>query len=284
MESTEPTYDIFESCCKSCYCNETCGSTLNCCLEQFDLYKEVETSNLQCVRPVISYVNMSSRIKVPDYYMVTECLDDLNNKCMQKPVAKWGPFFPAYSKTEDKLFFNRHCAECNNATDAEEWMLSLTCNFVSDHQLTLMDNLIEDALKGISCEIVFVPQKDIPVSKFTCVKDPVSHCNVTGEWIDFDPIINEACENIYAPVRSDQNPDFLYANIFCVICNNATYNPNSVCLQSEHQVKDPSFTTFSVLLDYKVVDSLEGKEAERKSQKTCGELEIKHPSKVRLCS
>ena len=279
---SDVSFDHEESCCKSCYCNETCGSTLNCCLEQFDLPKEVETYDLQCIRPLTSFVNVS-RVKAPDYYMVTECLGDLENKCMQKPVAQLGSFFPVYSKTKDKIFFNKHCAECNDADDAKEWRLSVSCKVVSDQQLTMMGDLIEDALSGVSCEIVFLPPEDTSLDKFVCVNDPINRCNVTGDWSEFDPVINEACETIYAPVRNDRNIDFLYANIFCVICNNVSYNPHSVCFKYDHEVKDPTFTSFSVLLDYKVVDSIEEHEVQRKSQSICGDFEVNHPFKVRLC-
>ena len=280
----EALLDNEESCCKSCYCNETCGSTLNCCLEQFDLYKEVATYNLQCIRPIITFLNVS-RVEVPNYYMVTECLSDLENNCMQKPVAKWGSFLPVFSKTEDKIFFNKHCAECNDVNDAKEWRLSLSCNIVSSYQLTMMGDLIEDALKGISCEIVFLPPKDTPVDKFICVKESINRCNVTGIWNQFNPVINEACETIYAPVRDENTVDVLFANIFCVICNNAFFNSNAKCPKFAFEERaDPNYTTFSVMLDYEVVDSSKEQDIYRKSQSVCGDFEVNHPFKVRQCS
>ena len=279
IQSTETLFDHEESCCKPCYCDSTCGKSLECCLEQFDLYKEANTYNMQCVRPTITFLNVS-RIRVPDYYMITECLDDLENMCMHKTVAEWGSFFPVYSKRKDKIFFNKHCAECNLVDDAEEWRLSLSCKVVSDTQLTVMRNLLMDALKGISCEIVFLPQDGAPVDKFVCVKNLINRCNVTGNWNNFDPVINEACKTVHAPVRDDYNDDFMYANIFCVICNTADYNPYRTCHKYEHQLKDPTFKSFSVMLDYNVVNTAEETEVKRTVQTVCGEFQVNHPFKV----
>ena len=286
IQSTESgtLYDREESCCKSCYCNETCGSTFNCCLEQFDLYKEVTTYNLQCIRPIVTFVNVS-RVEVPNYYMVTECLSDLENNCMQQPVAKWGSFLPVYSKTKDEIFFTKHCAECNDVNDAKEWRLLFSCNIVSPYQLTMMGDLTEDALKGISCEIIYLPPKYTPVDKFICVKDPINRCNVTGNWNQFNPVTKEACSLIYAPVRIENNVDVLFANIFCVICNNAFFNPNAKCLKYAYEERaDPTYTTFSVMLDYEVVDSSKVQDIYRKRQSVCGDFEVNHPFKVRHCS
>ena len=191
--------------------------------------------------------------------------------------------YPVYSFSKKILYYNRHCALCNDANDSIPWDVVMNCNS-SD---TLTADFLQDGLESGLCQVIFRPPDLVSVDKFICRTDVIASSNTTRLVKGIDKEVEEACASVRATVKYEgASPVQTYANVFCKLCNEVDHLPENTCKAEYDLFVSKSYhDSFMALVDWEVFESgFHDKESIHKSgrykSRACGKNEIKHPTKV----
>ncbi|KAK3102820.1 hypothetical protein FSP39_014141 [Pinctada imbricata] len=213
--------------CPDCMCDKDCVLRGDCCPDLFFSLPELVCVN----RTIINGNYDKNRTEQYSALMVSSCpknsdrdqrerctsLTDTKSRLGNFPVTGSGDNFPL-------TFYNKYCAECNNVTNYTSWTLDIDCNLFADFNfLSSLDDIIETA---ISRKCVFQAFHEIQgreikeencfdISENSILK---TKCNETGEWRNFDPDIQRACES------SLKTKFKVFKNVFCYMCNPSGQN------------------------------------------------------------
>lgn len=168
-------------------------------------------------------------------------------------------FVAVSSKTNDRLYKNKHCALCNGVKEFIYWDLVTDCD-----QIRLSDfSSFEERDKYLlqHCAIAPFPPFESASRQYRCYKLSLSvaKCNITGVWDNEDILLKNACESKMASKNTlffqRHNHYWLFQNVYCYICNTKTphrVSNNCYDLTMEPDAKHPgAFSLFSLLDMYK---------------------------------
>ncbi|KAL4221944.1 hypothetical protein ACF0H5_017996 [Mactra antiquata] len=157
--------------------------------------------------------------------MVVDCANGSKCPTLETYPEGMGPadIVAVFSSTENVLFKNSRCAECNGVYEYERWsLLAMECVSEIDDEDKVIG--LNARIKNIlsSCGLLsYPPSQDL--QKYRCYEEinATSTCNVTGLWGGVDKSLEEACLDPFANIPVKRNSDTRhYRNIFCDLCNN----------------------------------------------------------------
>ena len=265
----------YTSCCRSCYCDKKCGERGDCCFTADDAYNAETENNTECIKTAIEGLGGPILPAIKDYRVIDSCLSS-EKSCKMKKSAPWGALFPGYSPKTKRIYYNRHCAACNNVDDFQPWTFYIMNESVDETS----NELLLDALEGNSDPIVFIPPNIDAVKKDECFKSAIKACNVTGLWQEYDAAIEEACHKFQAPVYH-RRANGMFNNIYCIICNGKADDYFERCLPHPLYSRGGSETALSGLLDFTRISQTLSPVASVSSGKDCPKHTVHHPYKVR---
>ena len=167
-------------------------------------------------------------------------------KC--KGIQLFGDFLndvaPVYMKTKDVLYKNVHCLSCNagnvnGATSLEPVLLCPNHYIPKIMEFESPTQIIDDLRRTQTplCNVMFKFPRGIELShdqykSHVCIHSDVSVCNVTGQWINYDPVLSEACGKYNLPVKvtvPGNAVPTIFRNLACYACNYNTINTDLTC-------------------------------------------------------
>ena len=275
QKSLEEIKRPYTSCCRSCYCDENCGQRGDCCFTADGAYSPETENTTDCLKTAIPGWGGPILPIIKDYRVKDSCRSS-EQTCKDKTSAPWGALFPGYSSRTKRIYYNRHCAACNNVDDFQSWKFYIMSESMDDTS----NELLLEALGGNSYPIVFIPQNTDDVEKHECFKSAIKACNVTGLWQEYNPAIEEACHKFQAPVYH-RRFNGVFNNIYCIICNGKADDYTERCLPHPLYLRGGSETALSGLLDFTRISQTLSPVASASYGKDCPKHTVHHPYKVR---
>ena len=278
LRSIEEIEQPYTSCCRSCYCDEHCIQRGDCCFPtESPLGYSPENENIsECIKTAIQGWGGPILSVIKEYHVIDSCLNS-KKTCKEKTSAPWGALFPGYSPETKRIYYNRDCAVCNNVDDFQPWQYYI----MSDAMDGTSNEMLLDALGGHSYPIVFIPPNIDDVKKYECFESAIKVCNVTGQWQEYDPAVEEACHRFQAPVFH-RLANVMFNNIYCIICNGKTDDYYERCRQHPIYTRGGLGVAISGLIDFTTISkTLSPVASVGSGEKDCPEHTVQHPFKVR---
>ncbi|KAK7011767.1 Adhesion G protein-coupled receptor E3 [Biomphalaria glabrata] len=127
-------------------------------------------------------------------------------------------------------YYNRYCAECNNATNVMPWKIKIDCfHYLYSYKALSLNDLVRLSLEHAStCQIKDVIQ-DFNSNYSTCgalnswFYSVINQCNVTSQWTTYEPDIEKLCSQFTGQSFKVKKQNMYFANVFCAICNSEQY-------------------------------------------------------------
>lgn len=210
--------------CDICLCDD-CDIYGDCCLGGSFLRNQSSgrLGSLECLSGTEGWYSADSS-KGQSYYLVGRCPESYTDvktkeacedRTRQVIDVLHSP--PVYSPASRLSYMNSHCAKCHEDSKLIlMWTPNLICTDLLRWQtIKSREDLFQLAKEGSACHLSFLPPLN---SVFrNCQRfEPISKCNVTGEWLEYDPVLQEACD-LYSHIVNIY--DQRYRNIFCAMCN-----------------------------------------------------------------
>ena len=233
-----PQYSLAtKSCCEECFCSDSCGNA--CCPDRLNArLSEDELACIKhdkCVYPQFRQLDWTSSNAESSYIMIARCppeYQDVNGtrmKCerdyhdfdfndsfeMIKPrTSSYSKILSGSNLNYIVSYKNGYCAVCHGAAHAfilrRPLMacLSPLPDFVFNNPRYLSRFVKSEP----DCNVIFEFPKEYNVDPASCVL-MIDKCNMTGNWRDYDPYVEEACLS-YESVYNGK-----YKNAHCFMCN-----------------------------------------------------------------
>ena len=251
------------SCCEKCSCNNDCHETGSCCPDM-PISGLIEPK-YPC-RRLSDFGRNVDRLRYGQSNHWYHVIDDCPN--LTKTLAFKNCFEPkevndyviVFDPKKEKLYRNKHCAECNGIFRYGEFKIQANCRDI----LSLLTNLssIQETQNFLMdmCSLVSFPPDDFTsVSHCLPETEMISTCNKTGVWNFYDDEIEKAC----LTKRTGQNVLYRsiigkgtfyrdFANVYCFLCNvpKGTKEIN-VCDQDDNDDGKSSRISFHAIIDTK---------------------------------
>ncbi|WAR08068.1 hypothetical protein MAR_018026, partial [Mya arenaria] len=188
-----------------------------------DTVKRAENEGLVCTRTIVG-VNSASNRK--GLYMVSSCPKNNDTDCESEHVAAWGSLAPVYSPERERVYRNKHCAQCHYVEDAVDLKPSFICRAgMARKSITVEEVLlaIETRFEEQSfCSVSFtLPEEAMNVSRrsLQCFPEIERKC----QPLEFsDPgEIDHMCRNgPLVPISYRVGSRYWwFGNAFCAYCN-----------------------------------------------------------------
>ncbi|KAH3738247.1 hypothetical protein DPMN_044877 [Dreissena polymorpha] len=222
-----------KSCCEECFCSDSCGNA--CCPDRLNARLSEDELSRRCVYPQFRDFSWFSSNAESSYIMISRCpseYQDVNGtrmKCerdyhdfdFNDSFEMILPRSSLHSKILPGSYFNYtvtykngHCALCHGAAHAFIlWRPMIAClnplpDFVFNNPKYISRFIESDP----ECNVIFEFPKEYNVDPVPCLLR-IDKCNMTGNWRDYDPYVEEACLS-YESVYNDE-----YKNVHCFMCN-----------------------------------------------------------------
>ena len=208
--------------CPPCSCDPVCAAYGDCCP---DMMASLEDP-LQ-PHPLRSFLHCSTTIFGPGYreddVMVTRCPQDtdvaLTQKCEGGLTSHWNLTRPVTGGESLYTYRNRYCAECHSDTaQLRPWVAEIRVTNPDTVQgVTSSRELYQRVMEDADNFLQYKPPDDVKPFVRSCgFEVPVARCNITGQWVSYDVMVERACHVLKTPftLRS-----VTYMNPFCYLCN-----------------------------------------------------------------
>lgn len=224
-------WPTFSSCCEECSCDfPGCLDVGTCCLDtlMLNLDTEADVSDVRihvpektCVPLYLAENEVVNHTDVDGAFMHATCPPgsdlQLAYNCTREYTSKilfYQDIVPVMNILNAENFRNKYCAYCNLIPDKilEKANVYLRCT--EELPMSSEHEIIKIALEGNVCDLAFQPSKYMQFHY--CNSLTISECNITGEWLSFDPDIVKACATYSAPIQITK---VYYKNVFCARCN-----------------------------------------------------------------
>ena len=214
--------------CELCKCSEEC-----CCDDEDepDTREEDFDETIKCVYPQAKQLTQFDNTFPQHYFsyqMIMSCPSLNHNdtghnhtiltaeKCANAIFDDGFLMVPIYDVKTKKLYRNKYCLECNsreriNTDNLIYWKIRIECSNTNFPVFKTIHEVLESKM----CNVLFDPPGE-NTDVVRCHK-LVDRCNITGEWVVYDPDIVNLCGLYTAPFY------FNYKNFFCYLCNEAPY-------------------------------------------------------------
>ncbi|KAK7108888.1 uncharacterized protein [Littorina saxatilis] len=212
--------------CFPCTCEPYCDREGTCCPQEGQDWVPPATERSQCL---VDFDEMSARVlSVVKCHPDFPAENDERELCESKTLPRRrDTVLPVTSNSSFVTYTNMHCAACNHDNeDLAEW--GVRC---------LHNQYLYDAMNDTDYDERAIQLPDLcgftrnplvrPADYHSCSDlslfsgHAVSTCNVTGQWAVKDEDVRKACEESDSPRGAAVliKNGGLYANAFCVMCN-----------------------------------------------------------------
>ena len=257
----ESAFKMSEPCCRPCSCENDCHKTGNCCFKNGTSIQRPDLAKCLPVQPSLPGKLLSTFRK---YRIVNECPQKplfINtffphqvqpNKERDVSREEMEQFSPVFSAITNVTYHNKYVASCHKQSNATliPWLHLAVCSVDAEQTY----GQIQRQLQHGECDIIFTPPADYDLSDQRCYNVDISECNVTGKWNFYDQSVEAACNTLnfpYIQPAGKHTPPFIYANVFCYLCNNRQgVKARKLCPKSfTGQWTDDAVTT-TIILSY----------------------------------
>ncbi|CAG5127209.1 unnamed protein product [Candidula unifasciata] len=155
------------------------------------------------------------------------------------------------------VYYNKFCAECNGVKQLQLWDVKVTCEtFMKVYTARSMDEFLRLALDTRSgCSIKQQSPSDqqlVMCDSYWFGSPIIDTCNVTGLWREADEDVVTGC--VSPTFRNYKHAVMIsvhvYANIFCVICNQRDYPSFEKCPDNgKMNPVPPVYSPYSILFN-----------------------------------
>ena len=222
-----------------CSCQQNCNKTDNCCFPKYHHYNTdndiIDTVDYKksCLSLVImsplyyefmvnQKYNIITSVKMPSKYARK---NPMSEECGHQNIAPWGSFYPAFSKTKNRLYKNIVCAILDSSPDAIQFDVYVICDRYDPSTIDL-DNCVKNGYisnsKKKKCQIRFEYKGDInDLNWHLCFTGHNNSCPAvftigTMENANNTQLtITTECDNEVSLTKE------VYANVFCHVCEDA---------------------------------------------------------------
>jgi len=216
----------FRPCCGGCSCDSECGKTRNCCTYEMDTYRLDEKDSSSCRKAAINH-GPNYPQDIVSYRMIDTCPN--GDKCYTDEANSSHIMFPHSSLNDGLIYINKACCECHNTKGLLPWSIGYVCSMQNliGHITDLtsgVNNLIYSNYQDQSCTVHYIPPTVVDVTTHECFPETsiINTCLSNGE-IDISSNYETECMSFNATYRIEaQNKYFVFANIYCALCNNVT--------------------------------------------------------------
>ena len=258
-------------CCASCSCADNCWERGNCCKD-----KQISTARLPLETCEATDVNGDKKKKW-GYYVIKSCpLDQspLAKKCSGEVKTSLEDSIWVTDRQTNKIYGNKHCAECHGVTDYDQWHLVTDCTEAMNGTDS-PDEVVQAFMD--QCSLTVKPQNAKDHTDNICIIPDITACNVTGLWKVYDKTIETGCNSFQQTYIYGENvfKTALYRNVYCFLCN----SPHQLIYDICHPLNDRGRTDtqgFIGLIDFIRI----GGQSEDKTSTDCAVDEIKDPFQV----
>ena len=222
-----------------CSCQQNCNKTGNCCFPEYhhsntdDDINDTVVYKKSCLSLVIvspldddfmvnQKYNIITSVKMPSKYARK---NPMSEECGHQNIAPWGSFYPAFSKTKNRLYKNIACAILDGSSDAIQFDVYVICERYDLSTIDL-DNFVKNGYISNSnknkCQINFKYLGDS--------KDLNWHLCFTGHNYSCPAVFTirtvENVNNTQVDIATECDIEAsltkeVYANVFCHICEDA---------------------------------------------------------------
>ena len=207
--------------CQSCGCDGACRVYGDCCPDVYAKLGYMPLSgwvdgSVQCSR---TFFGSTTRM---DYVMVTRCPADadrsLTLECESMATLHWNLTQPVTDIESFVTYKNRFCAQCHSATHIQPWEASIAViNPATVTGIKSPEELYLAVILDADNEVFYTCPKTFDSHARECsFEPPMSECNVTGTWENYDANVEKACQLFTAPMTYHFTK---YKNPFCYLCN-----------------------------------------------------------------
>ena len=238
-------------CCSKCSCDDLCERRGDCCPDKLVNFPKPDRYPVGGL-----FLCIPTSLKLIPYYgqwsanVIGKCRVDYEDLTVAKmcecgvddDLARLTPVTHKYTK---EAYKNIYCAKCNNIgkDDVVAWDINIKC-----HKRTVMfpksaSQVVSQVRNTDKCNMEFSPPSGYP-KPYCNTDDEISQCNSTGEWTNYDPLVEAGC--------AAYTSNFVgYKNVFCYICNR--HQATSFRCYSKKDKWKPEFhkVTFAALFDFK---------------------------------
>lgn len=221
--------NITTCCYPKCSCNvSTCAATFlreNCCPEILNSITVSPSANTRCSHPQVKPWNPNIYPTKPiseAFFMKRKCNID-RRRWLGDEIADKCDFSERYTDFDTKVpvtlarlsdtYINEYCALCFGLLPSYlvPWKPRIDCTS-GMFEVYSLDKIIEDIHQSEYCSLSFErPVEDTPF--LPSCGFYISECNMTGNWKEYDPLIEDGCEAFFSPFQN------IYKNVFCYLCN-----------------------------------------------------------------
>lgn len=231
-----PVYDrSIVPCCQQCTCDyPSCLYQQTCCPDVIpDTFFVDVTPGSEVTAPPVElqylkkctllHARYNSKFDQYSDFLYSDCpagVDPtLNEKCTRvyspETVSSLEDIVPV--ETPNDIYRNKYCAECRDVPEDEHefWEPQLNCNHTIDYEiLKTKRGLFDLIFNDNGCDVLFARGLGIPLRICNSI---VNVCNVTGLWMEYDPVLERKC-HVYTSIYT-RHSYYDFQNIFCLQCN-----------------------------------------------------------------
>ena len=207
--------------CLPCWCDGACTVYGDCCPDVYAKLGHQPLSGWRNGSVRCSRTSFGSSVTL-DYVMMTQCPADadrsLTVKCESMVTSHWNLTRPVTDIESFVTYKNRYCALCHSAARIQPWEVKIAVvNPATVIGITSRTELYRAVVSDVDNEVFYTCPSSFADHARKCSLEPLtSHCNVTGEWANYDGNVERACLLLTAPIKHQFKG---YKNPFCYLCN-----------------------------------------------------------------
>ena len=217
--------DRLAPCCKNCSCADDCWIRGNCCPDKILTADTSTTIKETCKSTSVLKQNKDSFIngdfKLKAHYFVTEsCPESVNaellkKKCNGTAAETVVDLTWVSDMNTNKIYRNRHCAECHGVQNYTSWDLLTDC-----FDLMVKKNYSLN-INSFPVNCLYTSPPNEKAFENECLLPDITTCNQTGLWDVKDDVTETLCQSLpmLFVVEERGYTANVYRNQFCFKCN-----------------------------------------------------------------
>ena len=209
--------DALMPCCGYCSCTDDCWRRGNCCPDKLNIIPKqpIETCETVLVKSSIEH-HIGNSADVLRFFVTKSCPtaeSDLADMCRGKVQSSLEDFTWVTDRRTNKIYNNKHCAECHGVVDYTPWQLSTDCTEAMNGQHS-PNEIVNNIIKN--CSLVVIPPLSTEEYMSRCFQPEITKCNMTGNWQTPDKDIENACSSISQNyLETFFGWTTVYKNVYC---------------------------------------------------------------------
>ncbi|XP_045201909.2 uncharacterized protein LOC123555318 [Mercenaria mercenaria] len=171
---------------------------------------------------------------VPENYINGKKLKSYRS-CGDENVAPWGTLYPVYSAKNKQIYKNMACAAAHGVTDGIVWSAVLNCATDKFSDASNFVFGLDSNSTSKDCAVTFIYPGDMElIQSFKCYVSLIDTCSDTEFEMPYQTSVSkkEITEWCTSGFVSPYRKNYMYANVFCAICNGENFRYDQDCSES----------------------------------------------------